>query len=188
MKGNGHERQRYHALILVSCGYSNRDTADILLVDEETVSRWIRQYEEKGLNGLKNDPDWGGEHGQRELDEQQLSELKERLATTAMAGTAVGSGWRAQAVGALIWERFRVNYSESSVRKILYHIGWSYQRGRKLYIQRTMVEQARYELETREALAAVAESGVPVAPLAEDESKVYLEATIACRWNPVGQL
>src|SRR6266851_3467501 len=187
MKGDSHERQRYHALILVTCGYSYRETADILLVDEETVSRWVGQYEKEGLEGLKNDSEWGGEHGQRELDEQQLTALKERLTTTAMAGTAVGSGWTAQAVGALIREQFKVDYSESGVRKILYHMGWSYQRGRKLYIQRTVVEQARYELETREALAAVAERRVRVVPLAGDETKVYLEGTLACRWNPVRQ-
>jgi hypothetical protein len=32
MKGNGHERQRYHALILVHQGYSHREVAEILLV------------------------------------------------------------------------------------------------------------------------------------------------------------
>jgi Homeodomain-like domain len=38
-KLNGHERQRYHALLLVTKGYSYRETADILFVDEETISR-----------------------------------------------------------------------------------------------------------------------------------------------------
>ena len=51
---NGHERQRYHALLLVTKGYSYRETADILFVDEDTISRWVRLYQEKGLDGLKN--------------------------------------------------------------------------------------------------------------------------------------
>jgi transposase-like protein len=66
MKVNGHERQRYHALILVHQGYSYREVGQILLVDEETISRWVRQYQEQGLAGLKNTAGWGGEHGQRE--------------------------------------------------------------------------------------------------------------------------
>ena len=41
MRVNGHERQRYHALILVHRGYSYREVAEILLVDEETTSRWV---------------------------------------------------------------------------------------------------------------------------------------------------
>ena len=53
MKGNGHERQRYHALILVHQGYRHREVAEILLVDEDTVGRWVRQYQERGLGGLK---------------------------------------------------------------------------------------------------------------------------------------
>jgi transposase len=71
MRLNGHERLRYHALILVTNGYSYREAARILLVDEETVSRWVRQYELGGLENLKNAPDWAEEHGQRELNEEQ---------------------------------------------------------------------------------------------------------------------
>src|SRR5215211_7913885 len=66
MKVKGRERQRYHALILVHQGYSYREVAEILLVDEDTVGRWVRQYQERGLGGLLNDAQWGGEHGQRE--------------------------------------------------------------------------------------------------------------------------
>jgi hypothetical protein len=35
----GQERQRYHTLLLVAKGYSYRETADILFVDKETISR-----------------------------------------------------------------------------------------------------------------------------------------------------
>jgi transposase len=66
MKGNGHERQRDHALLLVHQGDSYREVAEILLVDEETVGWWVRQYQEQGVGGLRNHEQWGGEHGQRE--------------------------------------------------------------------------------------------------------------------------
>lgn len=69
---NGHERQRCHALMLVHQGYSYREAAQILLVDEETISRWARQYQERGLAGLQNAPGWGGEHGQRELSAEEF--------------------------------------------------------------------------------------------------------------------
>ncbi len=42
-------------------------------------------------------------------------------------------------------------------------------------------------LETQEVLAKYAKSGEPVVPLAGDQSKVYLEATLSRRWNPRGQ-
>jgi transposase len=187
MKVNGHERQRYHALILVHQGYSYREVGQILLVDEDTIGRWVQQYQERGLGGLKNDGQGGGEHGQRELGPKEVEELKRLLREEAMPGTKVGSGWTNKAVRQLIAERFGVTYSKSGVRKLFAYMGWSYQRGRKLYIRRDPVDQARYEWETRTVLARYARNGRSVVPLASDQSKVYLEGTLGRRWNPIGQ-
>lgn len=186
-KRNPYERQRCHALLLVSKGYSYSETADILFLDDDTISQWVRRYQAKGLDGLKNDPLWGGEHGQRPLNEQDLVRLSTLLESEAMPGTEVGSGWTLKAIRQLIEERFGLTYSRRGVRKLLRLVGWSYQRGRKLYIKRSLVEQARFELETREVLAEFAHSGAQMTPLAGDQTKVYLEGTIARRWNPVGQ-
>src|SRR5260221_8996080 len=181
MKVNGHERQRYHALILVHQGYSSREVGQILLVDEETIRRWVRQYKERGLAGLTNDPQWGGEHGQRELSAEQGDALKRILREDAMPGTGVGSGWTNKAVRQLLAERFGVQYSKRGVRKLFAHLGWSYQRGRKLYIRRDPQDQARYEWETQVALAKYARNRQKVVPLASDQSKVYLEGTLGRR-------
>ena len=187
MRVEGHERQRCHALILVQQSYSYREIAAILLVDEGTVSRWVQQYESNGLAGLQNDAKWGGDHGQRALSEEQFTELKELLRTTAMPGTAVGSGWTNKAVRAVVAEKFQVTYSKSGMRKLFARLGWSYQRGRKLYHRRTAQDQARYERETHATLARLAQSGVKVVPLASDQSKVYVEGTLGRRWNPIGE-
>lgn len=181
------ERQRYHAVILVTQGYRYREIGRILLVDEESISQWVALSQSQGLNALKNHQDWGGEHGQRFLGDKQLQELKEKLAAEAMAGTKPGSGWTAKAVRQLIRDEYQTSYSKSGVRKLLAEIGWSYQRGRKLYLRRSVEEQARFRLETEEVLAKYAESNLPVVPLAGDQSKVYLEATLSRRWNPRGQ-
>lgn len=104
-----------------------------------------------------------------------------------MPGTKLGSGWTAKAIRKLIRDDYSASYSKSGSRKLLAEIGWSYQRGRKLYIRRSAQEQARFVLETEEVLAKYADSGEKVVPLAGDQSKVYLEATLSRRWNPVGQ-
>jgi transposase len=186
-KLNGYERQRYHALLLVTKGYSQRAAADILFVDEETVSRWVQRYQSDGLDGLKNHARWGGEHGQRRLSQTELTQLSKWLAQEAMPGTEVGSGWTSKAIRHLIEERLQCPYSHRGVRKLMHYLRWSYQRGRKLYIPRSAAEQQRYEAQTHAVLAALAHSGQRVTPLAGDQSKVYLEGTIARRWNPVGQ-
>ena len=187
MKVKGHERQRYHALILVHQGYNYREVGRILLVDEETIRRWVDQYHERGLAGLQQNPAWGGEHGQRELSAEQGETLQRLLREEAMTGTKVGSGWTNKAVRQLMKERFGVTYSKSGMRKLFAHLGWSYQWGRKLYIRRDPVDQARDELETRQVLAQYARNGKPVIPVAGDQSKVYLEGTLSRRWSPIGQ-
>jgi transposase len=104
-----------------------------------------------------------------------------------MPGTVVGSGWTVRASGALLEERFQVHYSGRGVGKLMRGLRWSYQGGRKLYIKRSAAEQARFEWETTAALADLATRQVEVTPLAGDQSKVYVEGTVARRWNPVGQ-
>src|SRR2546422_11179463 len=86
MRGQGHERQRCHALILVQQGYSYREVARILLVEEETLSRWVRQYQERGLAGLEDDPRWGGDHGERGLSGEEVGGRKRVIREAAMAG------------------------------------------------------------------------------------------------------
>lgn len=186
-KTKAHERTRLHALLLVTEGYTFDKAAEVLFVDPESVARWVAAYERGGLAGLKNNPLWGGENGQRWLSRVQLARLGTMLEAEAMPGSEVGSGWSVRAVIHLVQERFAVSYSQSGMRKILHHMGWSYQRGRSLYIRRTIEEQARFELETREALREIAHSGQRVTPLAGDQTRVYLEGTVGKRWSRVGR-
>lgn len=125
-------------------GYRYREVGRILLVDEESVSGWVTLYQLHGLDGVKNHPGWGGEHAQRFLDTAQVEELKQRLATEAMPGAKAGIGRTAKAIRKLIRDEYAVSYSKSGIRKLLCEIGWSYQRGRKLYIRRSVEEQARF--------------------------------------------
>ena len=168
-----HERQRYHALILATQGYSYPAISRILLLTEEAIRQWAARYEAHGLAGLENHAHWGGEHGQGCLKTEQLAELQQLLQSEAMPGTQVGSGWTGKAIRQVIRERCGACYSKSGVRKLLHLMGWSDPRGRKLYLRRRSEEQARFVLETEEVLAQYAASGAPVVPLAGDQSKVY---------------
>lgn len=185
-KTKAHERLRYHALLLVTEGYSFQQTADVLFVDHESVSRWVSLYEREGLDGLKNNPRWGGEHGQCWLDTEQLARLGTLLDEEAMPGTEVGSGWTLRAVISLVEERFSLSYSQRGMRNVLRRLSFSLQRGRPFYNRRTASEQSRFEYETLELLAACARSGLRMVPLAGDQTRVYLEGTVGKRWSRRG--
>ena len=186
-KTKAHERLRYHALLLVTDGYSFQQTAAVLFVDPESVSRWVAIYQRDGLDGLKNNPLWGGERGQRWLNDQQLTQLGTLLDQEAMPGTEVGSGWTVRAIIALVQERFNVSYSQRGCRKILRALDFSCQRGRPFYNRRTPEDQTRFERETLEILEEFATSGQRLTPLAGDQTRVYLEGTVGKRWNRRGQ-
>lgn len=147
------ERQRYHALILATQGYRYPEISRILLLREEAIRQWAARYEAHGLAGLENHAHWGGEPGQRCLKTEQLAELQQLLQSAARPGTQVGSGGTGKALRQVSRERCGACYSKSGVRKLLHLRGWSYQRGRKLYIRRRPEEQARVVLETEEVLA-----------------------------------
>lgn len=113
------ERQRYHALFLVTQGYVYREVGRILLVDEESISQWATLCQTQGLNALQNHPRRGGERGQRFLRAEQLAELKRKLASEATTGTKPGSGRTAKAVRKFIRDEYQTSYSKSGVRKLL---------------------------------------------------------------------
>lgn len=186
-KTKSHERLRYHALLLVTDGYSFQQTAAILFVDPESVSRWVSIYQRDGLDGLKNHPPWGGERGQRWLTHQQLTQLGTLLDQESMPGTEVGSGWTLRAVINLVQERFNVSYSQRGMRKIVSALNFSCQRGRPFYNRRTPDDQRRFERETLEVLKEFADSQQRVIPLAGDQTRVYLEGTVGKRWSRRGQ-
>src|SRR5207248_9565265 len=186
-KTKAHERLRYHALLLVTEGYSFQQIADVLFVDSESVSRWVQIYTRDGLDGLKNHPLWGGERGQRWLSDAQLTQLGTLLDQESMPGTEVGSGWTVRAIIQLVEERFNVSYSQRGCRKILRALNFSSQRGRPFYHRRTPEDQLRFERETLEVLEEFAASGARMIPLAGDQTRVYLEGTVGKRWSRRGQ-
>ncbi|MGA9768194.1 MAG: winged helix-turn-helix domain-containing protein [Blastocatellia bacterium] len=185
-KTKSHERLRYHALLLVTDDYSFQQIADLLFVDPESISRWIQIYQRDGLDGLKNNPLWGGERGQRWLNNEQLTQLGTLLDQEGMPGTEVGTGWTVRAIINLVQERFSISYSQRGMRKILRTLNFSSQRGRPFYNRRTPADQQRFEKETLEVLEEFADSGKRLIPLAGDQTRVYLEGTVGKRWSRRG--
>ncbi len=50
------ERQRYHAVILATQGYSYKEIGRILLVAEETVSGWVSRIPSAKWRDVNNQP------------------------------------------------------------------------------------------------------------------------------------
>ena len=50
------QRQRAHAVLLSASGYRLDQLADILRSDRDTISGWLGQWQEHGLDGLADAP------------------------------------------------------------------------------------------------------------------------------------
>ncbi len=68
-------RERAHAILLSSKGYSLSHISDIYEVQYQTVSRWIDDWEILGLRGLYKGHDGGAHPIYNEVEAQRLVEL-----------------------------------------------------------------------------------------------------------------
>jgi hypothetical protein len=75
----------------VTQGSGDEEVSRILLLTENAIRQWVSRYESQGLESLQNHPDWGGEHGQRCLNTEQLADRRSRH----WPGKGTHTGWPA---------------------------------------------------------------------------------------------
>jgi transposase len=130
--------RRANAIILLDRGMSCEAIAEVLLIDDDTVRRWHRVYQEAGLVGLAQS---GHEGSECRLDDAQRAELKAWVSETLPRSS--------REVGAFILARFGVEYrSRSALIKLLHRLGMEHRRpetvARKLDPARQAVFIAAY--------------------------------------------
>ena len=82
--------RRANALVLLDDGMSYATVAKVLLLDDDTVRTWHRQYEDEGIEGLVN---FGYEGSACRLSEQQQDKLKAWIAETLPRTTCQIGAW-----------------------------------------------------------------------------------------------
>lgn len=82
--------RRANALVLLDDGMSYATVAQVLLLDDNTVRTWHRQYEDEGIEGLVN---FGYEGSACRLSEQQPDKLKAWIAETLPRTTCQVGAW-----------------------------------------------------------------------------------------------
>jgi transposase len=110
---------------LILRGFDNAEIMEILEVSLSSVQRWRKKVESKGLAALARKPGSGSE---AELSPEQFDELKTILDKGAIASGYPTDRWTSRIVADLIRKKWNVDYSRSTVRKILNDLGYSYQK------------------------------------------------------------
>ena len=133
--------RRLHAIQLNLDGHHCSEIARILSVHRANVSLWLRHWQDEGLDGLLEGHRAGRPSGLN-------TEQRERLSVLVRAGSldyGFKSGvWTAPMIGEVIRQEFSVRYHPGHVRKLLYGLGFSVQRPKKLLARADPAAQQRW--------------------------------------------
>lgn len=117
---------RIRAVCLAVEGKTAPQVAAALGYSRRMVQNWIRSYNRKGLEGLKDNQ---GRGCKSRLNTDQIQWLRQRIddGPTADDGVCV---FHAADIGRIISSRFGVNYSVRQIQRLLRKLGYSYLSGR----------------------------------------------------------
>ncbi len=108
---------RVKAILSLHAGYSYEDVAHILLLDEVTLRRYVKQFQEKGIDGLLECRYTGGTASLTPIQEEQLT----RFLDTNTQRTA-------KEIVDHIRTVYHVSYTVIGVTKLLHRLGFSYKK------------------------------------------------------------
>jgi transposase len=108
---------RIKAVLSLNAGYEYSHVAKILLLDEVTLRRYVKQYQEKGIDGLLEYRYTGG---QTRLTTSQKEELGKHLEEHTYL--------TAQSVIAYVKYQYQIQYSVEGITQLLHRLGFSYKK------------------------------------------------------------
>ena len=128
---NGRVRDRIKAVLLSNKGWSYRQIAEALLLDEETVSRHVSEYREENKLELES----GGSASK--LNSLQTSALNKHLSKTTYV--------KVQDICAYVLSKYGVSYTVSGMRSWLHQNGFSYKKPKGTPCKADALQQEKWQ-------------------------------------------
>lgn len=137
------EMKRLQAVRLYGSGRAVTDIMDVTGCTESSLRRWIHQYREQGLSGLRTDYSTRSQNS-RKLTEAQGLDLQQRLHAyrpdqilAPEMCIEAGQFWTVSDVAIVVEHWYGVSYKDrGSYRSLLHHCGFSYQKAERVYKSR----------------------------------------------------
>src|SRR3989344_7269102 len=124
---------RIKAVLMLNKGYEYRKVSDDLLLDEATIRRYVRQYRDKGLDGLLEYRYVGG---QTKLTLIQERELKVFL--------KINTKRTAKEISQYVHKKYGEVFSVIGITKLLHRLGFSYKKPKIVPGKADAVKQAAF--------------------------------------------
>lgn len=141
---------RLHGLLLVAGGTSCRQVAQLFDEDPRTVQRWVRAFEQRGFDGLRD----GERPGRpRTLDEAQWSALAADLRDSPDRFGLAGHLWDGPLLAEHLRRRYGVTLGVRQCQRLFRQMGFRYRKPRP--------QVAQSDPERVEAFKKTPASGAP---------------------------
>lgn len=124
---------RIKAVLMLNKGYEYRQISDDLLLDEATIHRYARQFQDKGLDGLLEYHYTGGQTRLTTLQEQELK-----------AFLKINTQRTASAVLKHIQRKYGLTFSLIGITQLLHRLGFSYKKPKVVPGKADLVSQAAF--------------------------------------------
>lgn len=132
---------RLHAVVLNMEGKTAPQIGNILKVHRSKVSIWLRNWREKGVDGVLE----GHRPGRPpSLSEDQQQKLTDILDSGPVAYGFTSGVWTCPMVVRVIEEEFSVSYHPAHVSRILHELKFSVQRPKKILAKADKAQQSRW--------------------------------------------
>ena len=112
--------ERYHALLL-GFNHTWEEVAEILYRSPKQVRKWVKKYNNHGLEGLKSRKQKGNDPM---LSSGQKAELKKIVSNNPRDSGHEFSNWTTKNLREVVSERFRKTISQETVRRVLHGLGF----------------------------------------------------------------
>ncbi len=141
--------RRIHAVVLNSDGLTSGEIAETLRAPRSRVSEWLRNYDLHGYEALLE----GCRPGRpAELTDEDLTALSDIIDSGPVAYGYLSGMWTSLMIARVIEEEFGVSYHPGHVRRILYALGFSVQRPKRVLARADAEKQQKWRRRTYPAI------------------------------------
>ena len=112
---------RIKAVLMFHFGFTYSQITQALLLDEVTVRRYFRKFQEKGIDGLLEMRYQGGKSNLTLIQEQEIKEFLK-----------VNTKRTAKEITDYVFRTYQVQYSVIGITKLLHRLGFAYKKPRPL--------------------------------------------------------
>jgi transposase len=130
---------RLHGLLLVTTGQSCREVARLFGEDASTVQRWVRRFEDRGLEGLRE----GERPGRpRQLDDGQWRQVAADLRRSPRAFGLAANLWDGPLLAEHLRRRFGIKLGVRQCQRLFRQLGFRLRKPRPQVAQSDPVKVA----------------------------------------------